>query len=557
MYKKIKFIGIPVIFILFVFMMLFFLYKQNTVTIFVIPSENGPDITATVSSKTSETEISAFQTADGHYFLFLPSYAEHKYVNFDLEGFSIDSPGNIFTLKTSSGLEFTIDGKYTLTLLTGSDIPTVSLTLKHDLSYIQLDKELSDSGSALVLSPEGSTIYSGKLKSIHGRGNTSWEQDKKPFNLELSDPVSLLGSGTSLQDKYCLISSTDETFLRNKISYGMAKCMDAATTAQELVNLYINNEYQGVYELWERITPETLGITDLEQETKTLNTMSGPPSQFTTGRYLDDWNHSVTGKWWNYPMNPSSINGGYLLEADQAIRYGNEASGFTLKSGAYIVSKSPTMLTGEQYHYISSYTQACENAMQENVGNTEYGTLSNYIDTQSFVTKYLIKEVSKNIDCSSTSQFFYKDTNGLLKAGPPWDYDWAYGVSRTYGSEYEHTDYGIDFMDPEGFSARNIPGSLIWWQLLYYNNAFYEDLTSTYANTLYPWLSQVVEQYLPEWESNLADSAAMDYIRWNRTDTSELSAVLDAYHGKVAQVSDFISSRKEFLSREWTTAVQE
>ena len=110
------------------------------------------------------------------------------------------------------------------------------------------------------------------------------------------------------------------------------------------------------------------------------------------------------------------------------MRYSGEASGFILESGAYMVAKSPAYLSEAQYQYISSYVQECENVMRESVRLDDYQALSAYIGIPSFVGKYLVEEVSKNIDCSSTSQYFYKDQDGLLHAGPVWDSDWAYGV---------------------------------------------------------------------------------------------------------------------------------
>ena len=244
-----------------------------------------------------------------------------------------------------------------------------------------------------------------------------------------------------------------------------------------------------------------------------------------------------------------------------------------------MVSKSPEYLSEAQYQYISSYVQECENVMRESVGLNDYETLSSWIDIPSFVGKYLVEEVSKNIDCSSTSQYFYKDRDGLLYAGPVWDYDWAYGVERI--------QEGIDYMDPTGFSARDIPGSLIWWQLLYYNNAFYQDVVSLYENVLYPWLNELVETTLSQWAQELSASAVMDYLRWGRVSggegpspgadfgTSEeagsekpgsktipsgaedsstaflVETARQAYLDQVEQVRSFLAARKEFLYGEW------
>ena len=508
-----------------IFLLFFLSGLKQTRTVYINTRPDGGSIPATAQLTNGEAVVSidAWRSQSGMSYLFLPSWAEDR------------------LLQT--------DGEASLTILTGSDIPSVFLTLKHDLSHIASDKEQSDSGQALILDADGETVYSGGLARIKGRGNTSWEQDKKPYNITLENSVSIPGmSGQSAA--YSLISSSDLTFLRNRISSEMGVLAGTSAMPSILVNLYINNSFEGVYELCQRITPKTLGITDLEELTAQSNPLQDIETldQLTTGLTLDDWNQSITGKWWDYENDPEDITGGYILESDNAMRYTDEDSGFILDSGAYMVSKSPSRLTEAQYQYIRSYVQECENVMRQSVGLDDCQALSALIDIPSFVGKYLVEEVSKNIDCSATSQYFYKDRNGILYAGPVWDYDWAYGVERIQED--------IDYMDPEGFSAREIPGSLIWWQLLYYNNAFYHDVVTLYGQVLYPWLSDLTESGLSAWEEELSASAVMDYLRWERVSPADAEASLTeqarlAYHGQVGHVRSFLAARKEFLRREW------
>lgn len=543
------------IFLLFCFSAL----KQSHTVYISIRSGDGevPVITAQLTSGETSISIDAWCSDTGEYYLFLPSWAEGRLIQTEGSGLQTVSGEGIksFSLPIlSSGQSFRLEGGQTLTILTGSQIPSVYLTLKHDLSHISSDQEQSDSGQALILSGDGETVYAGGLEKIKGRGNTSWEQEKKPYNITLQDSVTLPGMNGQTTD-YSLVSSSDLTFLRNRISNEMGELAGTGSMACIRVNLYINNSFEGVYELYQRITPENMNLTDLEELTEQANPMRSEESlnQLTTGLTLDDWNQSITGKWWDYENNPENITGGYILEADNAMRYSGEASGFILESGAYMVAKSPAYLSEAQYQYISSYVQECENVMRESVGLDDYQALSAYIDIPSFVGKYLVEEVSKNIDCSSTSQYFYKDQDGLLHAGPVWDYDWAYGVERIQEE--------IDYMDPTGFSARDIPGSLIWWQLLYYNNAFYQDVVSLYESVLYPWLNELVETGLTQWAQELSASAVMDYLRWGRVSiggeasasstATLMEAAGQAYMDQVEQVRSFLSARKEFLYSEW------
>ena len=558
MYKKWKVMGL--LLLLGIFLLFCFSAMKQSHTVYIsIRSGDGevPVITAQLTSGETSISIDAWCSDTGEYYLFLPSWAEGRLIQTEGSGLqTVSGEGSkSFSLPIlSSGQSFRLEGGQTLTILTGSQIPSVYLTLKHDLSHISSDQEQSDSGQALILSGDGETVYAGGLEKIKGRGNTSWEQEKKPYNITLQDSVTLPGMTGQTTD-YSLVSSSDLTFLRNRISNEMGELAGTGSMACIRVNLYINNSFEGVYELYQRITPENMDLTDLEELTEQANPLRSEESlnQLTTGLTLDDWNQSITGKWWDYENNPENITGGYILEADNAMRYSGEASGFILESGAYMVAKSPAYLSEAQYQYISSYVQECENVMRESVGLDDYQALSAYIDIPSFVGKYLVEEVSKNIDCSSTSQYFYKDQDGLLHAGPVWDYDWAYGVERIQEE--------IDYMDPTGFSARDIPGSLIWWQLLYYNNAFYQDVVSLYESVLYPWLNELVETGLTQWAQELSASAVMDYLRWGRVSVGGeasasstatlMEAAGQAYMDQVEQVRSFLSARKEFLYSEW------
>ncbi len=517
-----------------------FLGRKKSETVFVryIQDDGLKDyIMAEIQSGDSSVEVKAFTADEGNYYLFLPSWTEGNRLVMDrMEHFSLAG-----TVK--SGLEVDIGMGRRVTILTGSELPSVFLTLEHDLSYISADKSISDKGQAIILDANGECVYAGRLEKIKGRGNSSWGKEKKPFNITLSDGPAMAGNG-SIASEYSLVTSNDISFLRNRISGGMAEEMGVFHEEGCCINLYVNNSFEGVYEMYQRITPNSLGIWNLEEETEQLNRYQGEVSQETTGMKLDDWNQSITGKWWDFEKEPEDITGGYILEMDQAERYGDEESGFVLEGGAYAVSKSPSRLSQAQYRYISAYMQECEDAMIEAVGGGNGDELSCYIDIPSFAAKYLVEEVSKNIDCSSTSQYFYKDRGGVLYAGPVWDYDCAYGTDRF--------QEGIDYLDPEGFSAREVPGTFKWWQLLYYNDAVYGEIVRLYEETLYPYLEQLTGRELALWEEEMGKSAVMDYIRWDRCGDGDLEQVKEAYHGQVQEVADFLEKRMEFLRREWS-----
>ena len=62
----------------------------------------------------------------------------------------------------------------------------------------------------------------------------------------------------------------DDTHLREYLTFDMARRLEMAyVPAGELVNLYVDGEYEGIYFLGEKIgiSPEKINITDLESLT--------------------------------------------------------------------------------------------------------------------------------------------------------------------------------------------------------------------------------------------------------------------------------------------------
>lgn len=532
MSKKLKIIAIIVLLYLFVHISYTTFVQENAIFVTVFAEQKHiPNITAQVTVDSNQHTFNATYDNQNIFYLFLPSFAADKKIKFETSDY--------IQITSLDDYTYSINDTYQLMVLFGSKLPSIHISLENDFDYIKADKQNKDSGQIFFYLGNGNIAYQGKLKEMKGRGNYTWGLDKKPFNIELEDEISVYDMPSSKE--FALVASSDRSFIRNKISQGLADSMNALSLSNTFIDLYVNGEYQGIYELWERISPKTLGIYDLEADTKQMMKQTDSLQQITTGEYANDWNNSDTGKWWNYEDTSEQISGGYLLESDYAVRYAEEASGFIADSGAYFVAKSPKYLSEQQYNYISTYVKDCEAAMYASIGQDNYDLLEEYIDIDSFIAKYLIEEISKNLECSSTSQFFYKDRNGVLYAGPAWDYDSAYGDDEIID--------GINYEDPNGFAAKNIPGDLVWWQLLYYNQAFYKDMTETYLNCAYPYLNELTSETIQTWKAELSSSAAMDYLKWSHAASYETAR--DLFESKIDFVSDFLKARKEFLYNEW------
>ena len=83
--------------------------------------------------------------------------------------------------------------------------------------------------------------------TIRGRGNTSWEMPKKSYKIEFEKKRSMLGMP---KDKdWALISNyADKTLMKNYLMYHLSADLGAYYAPRcEFVELYLNQEYLGVY----------------------------------------------------------------------------------------------------------------------------------------------------------------------------------------------------------------------------------------------------------------------------------------------------------------------
>jgi hypothetical protein len=437
-----------------------------------------------------------------------------------------------------------------------SDIPILYLTTESgSLEKINSNKEYMESGSLLFIDADGTVEYDGKLDHIKMHGNSSTTFKKKNYQIKLSVSTNLLHMGK--EKKWILTSnSRDKSLLRNKVSYSLAKYAGLMFTPEnEFVDVYINYEYMGCYLFSEKIEidDDRVDIEELEKQTEELNDQQLSSYAFTGSKT------TVKGKYKAYaiPNDPIDITGGYLFEYESyGSRYKEEPSAYYSLRGKVIVSKSPEYASVAQMEYLSSLVQGFENAIFATDGidpNTgkHYGSFINF---DSLVSKYLLEEVVKNYDGNTSSQFFYKPVDNISTeayAGPVWDYDSAFG-------SYARKD-NQEVLNPTGFWINSANGS--WWTAIYKNNDFKtavaDKFNDTYAHAMSILTGKEKDENgilrsVDEYAESIADSAAMNFIRWPIVKNSSMIAKTgDTWEENLSYLKSFISCRLDWLSSQW------
>ncbi len=318
--------------------------------------------------------------------------------------------------------------------------------------------------------------YNG-LIGIEIRGSSSQSFPKKSYGFETRD-----SSGAELDTSFFGMPSehdwilsanyTDKTFMRNVITFESSRAMGYYASRTQYCELILNGQYQGIYVFTEKIKRDP-GRVDIAKLTP-----ADTVGDDLTGGYIlkvDKTTGSPGGGWYSLFFPP---NGGPkpLIQHEYP---------------------DPADLLPVQVNYIKNFCDSFEiNLNGINFTNPLTG-YRKYIDVNSWIDYFLLTELTKNVDGYRISSFFYKDKDsngGLLKMGPVWDYDIAWGNADYAGGD-----------DPTGFAYQfNSPGAgqqvPFWWNRLlqdpYYSNTMrcrWNQLRSGILSTanLHNWIDSV------------------------------------------------------------------
>lgn len=247
--------------------------------------------------------------------------------------------------------------------------------------------------------------YNGKI-SIELRGSSSQDLfPKKSYSLETqtlngeNNNVSLLGLPEE-NDWILYGPYSDKTLLRNSLTYDLSRQMGYYAPRTKYCELFINNEYQGIYILTEKIKRDKNRV-DIKKTQK------------------DD------------------LTGGYIIKIDKFTDAPIDAawcSNFTtfnndLVCFQYHYPKADD-ITIDQKLYIENFMNTIYYSIQEMKEKQTHIDLVENINFNSFIDYFIISELSKNVDAYRISTFLYKDSdekNGALNMGPVWDYNLSFG----------------------------------------------------------------------------------------------------------------------------------
>lgn len=315
---------------------------------------------------------------------------------------------------------------------------------------------------------------------------------KKP--LKFDSKTSLFGEKAAktwvLLANYC-----DKSLLRNDLAFSLSNLMPsiAFTSCSHFVDLYLNGEYEGVYQIADQIE---VGSSRVD---------------------IDDDN--------------SNVDTGYLIELDAWAT--EEDSSFTVDSTLYgIKSPDPTKenFSIDNHNFILNYVST---AFHE----TDWDTLISLIDISSFVDMYLMGEITGQCDVGLSSFYLYKPTSGKLFEGPAWDFDISSG-NCNYNSSADSCflwakESNCSFKKLATFSEFN-------------------DLVKTEINALISSINDTLNTEKELFESSYCNSFVRNFQRWNILETnvwpnSDEIVSIKTWSGQVDYLCNWINTKADYV----------
>jgi len=349
---------------------------------------------------------------------------------------------------------------------TATDLPIVRITTEGSAPIVSKAEYVS---ATLTIDPNGTDAAALSVPlRIRGRGNSTWAMPKKPYKLKLDEKTSLLGMPAD-RDWVLLANYADKSLLRNQVAFELGHRVGLAWSPRfRSVELFVNDEYLGVYQLGEgiKVAAHRVDIPELNE--------------------LD--------------TSGSALTGGYLLEVDERL---DGDVYYVTRLGVPFVLDTPEEPTPEQLSYIWDYIQQTEDAILASDFADPLTGYAAYIDVDSFVNWYLVNELLKNNDAVFWSScWMYKQREGKLFMGPLWDFDIAAGNINYNGND-----------DPTGWWIRNSR----WISRLFEDPAF-ETRVKARWNELKVEHFDTILDYIDESAAALALGASNNFNRWSILD---------------------------------------
>jgi hypothetical protein len=366
-------------------------------------------------------------------------------------------------------------------------------------------KDVYVNGTYRLTDIDRRALNSGTLE-VRGRGNTTWGMPKKPYRLRLTGSTALLGMPAS-RHWILLANFSDKTLMRNDVVFELSRKLGMEYTVRsQFVELQLNGNYEGVYQLTEqiRIAKDRVNIPELK----------------------------VTD------TGASAISGGYLVEIDE--RYGENFCSKSAMTPMVWCLADPETLRDPAWAAQRQYVEAMIRQADQAIMGPQFGSptagYASVIDVESAINYYLLNELFKNVDGNlRLSTYLYKKRDGKIFFGPFWDFDLAIG-----NVNYDNAD------KVEGWHTRNAP----WFRRMFEDPAFEGRVKARWAQLRREGVIDNLDAYITTRRRYLSKVQVKNFERWPILGTYVWPnrVVTGSYDAEVAAMQGWLFQRMQWMN---------
>lgn len=394
------------------------------------------------------------------------------------------------------------------------------------------------------------------------RGNSSLSFDQKKYTVETQDAdgndlkAAILGMPEE-SDWVLLAPYNDISLVRDVFAFNMWTEMGHWAPRTRMCEVFVNDEYQGVYVFCEKIKrdKERVNIAKMKE--------TGVDGLDVTGGYIlridafDDGDATFTSK-----VKGLSDNGGFA-----GWSWGMQ-SNTTVTWTVYHPKKEK--LKNEQKAYIQNFVDKMEASFQQQDFDNPKTGYAKWVDVPSFVDYFIHTELSLNADGFKRSAYFYKDkdlpdgTMSKMQAGPVWDYNLAYGNCNFCNAN------NVEAWVYNGCSTTPTPE---FWRILSTDQDFMKLVRKRYAqlrqsvialdnidaffDDYASLLDEAKDRHYQKYSNLFADASSQSGWMWpgiggNANPVAYFSAYqVMSYEQEIQTVKEWFRKRIAFLDKEW------
>jgi len=292
-----------------------------------------------------------------------------------------------------------------------------SLHLVSDYHPFEVDRDFWHGGAASLWGADDVFNFEHTVVQIRGRGNSTWVRgrEKRSLRIRFAEARALFGGEYAHRDWILLANLFDPSLLRNHSALYLANLLENQdfTPSAQMIHLYINGEYMGLYE-----------ITDERDPAPGRGPLNFDPDP-TISEFLFELDGHLIG--WRADEFVEDIDF-FTAGIDDAMR-------------AYAIRFPRQSDWDGHLEYLRDHIRYVDDIIY----SRDFDAIAQVIDIPSFVDFYLVQEFTKNIDVGTFSVFMSLRGQGderRIHFGPAWDFDRSSG-NTLYWTAYTHIHAGL------------------------------------------------------------------------------------------------------------------